>query len=180
MRKPDQPASLPPQVEAAEPPAQGGPAGEPEGFAELAASWPKPVPGAQRADCAEAYRRALAEGRTPRQVADAAERYLAAYRAEHPNGEIRYVKRLKDWLERQDGLGFYGKRPSRRPLRRPETPEKEESAPMERQAEMAGLLRDVAAARAIGDIVALKEAQDRLAAAMPAPGAGAGDGGREG
>ena len=178
--KPDQPASLAPQVEAGGAPAAGGAAGEPEpeGFAELAATWPKPVGARERPECAEAYGRALAEGRTPRQVAEAAERYLRAYRAEHPGGEIRYVKRLKDWLVRQDGLMFYGKRPARRPLRRPEAPEREECADMERQAEMAGLLRDVAAARARGSAAALGAASERLAAALAAPGGG--PAGREG
>lgn len=178
--KPDQPASPAPQVEAGEPPAAGGAAGEPEpeGFAELAATWPKPVGARERPECAEAYGRALAEGRTPRQVAEAAERYLRAYRAEHPGGEIRYVKRLKDWLVRQDGLMFYGKRPARRPPRRPEAPEREECATMERQAEMAGLLRDVAVARARGSAAALGAARERLAAALAAPGGG--PAGREG
>lgn len=82
---------------------------EPEGFDELAASWPKPV--RDRAAAAEAYAAALASGLDPAGIKRAAERYLKAYRAEHPEGEIRYVKQLGPWLMAQDGLGFYARRP---------------------------------------------------------------------
>lgn len=82
---------------------------EPEGFDELAASWPKPV--RDRAAAAEAYAAALASGLDPAGIKRAAERYLKAYRAEHPEGEIRYVKQLGPWLLAQDGLGFYARRP---------------------------------------------------------------------
>lgn len=82
---------------------------EPEGFDELAASWPKPV--RDREGAAEAYAAALASGLDPAGIKRAAERYLKAYRAEHPEGEIRYVKQLGPWLLAQDGLGFYARRP---------------------------------------------------------------------
>ena len=92
---------------------------EPEGFEELAASWPKPV--RDRAAAAEAYAAALASGLDPAGIKRAAERYLKAYRAEHPEGEIRYVKQLGPWLLAQDGLGFYAKRPKAKRPRHCET-----------------------------------------------------------
>lgn len=92
---------------------------EPEGFDELAASWPKPV--RDRAAAAEAYAAALASGLDPAGIKRAAERYLKAYRAEHPEGEIRYVKQLGPWLLAQDGLGFYARRPKEK-RRRPSEP----------------------------------------------------------
>lgn len=92
---------------------------EPEGFDELAASWPKPV--RDRAAAAEAYAAALASGLDPAGIKRAAERYLKAYRAEHPEGEIRYVKQLGPWLLAQDGLGFYARRPKEK-RRRPSKP----------------------------------------------------------
>lgn len=92
---------------------------EPEGFDELAASWPKPV--RDRAAAAEAYAAALASGLDPAGIKRAAERYLKAYRAEHPDGEIRYVKQLGPWLLAQDGLGFYARRPKEK-RRRPSKP----------------------------------------------------------
>lgn len=88
---------------------------EPEGFDELAASWPKPV--RDREGAAEAYAAALASGLDPAGIKRAAERYLKAYRAEHPEGEIRYVKQLGPWLLAQDGLGFYARRPKAKPRR---------------------------------------------------------------
>ena len=92
---------------------------EPEGFDELAASWPKPV--RDREGAAEAYAAALASGLDPAGIKRAAERYLKAYRAEHPDGEIRYVKQLGPWLLAQDGLGFYARRPKEK-RRRPSKP----------------------------------------------------------
>lgn len=92
---------------------------EPEGFDELAASWPKPV--RDREGAAEAYAAALASGLDPAGIKRAAERYLKAYRAEHPEGEIRYVKQLGPWLLAQDGLGFYARRPKEK-RRRPSKP----------------------------------------------------------
>lgn len=88
---------------------------EPEGFDKLAASWPKPV--RDREGAAEAYAAALASGLDPAGIKRAAERYLKAYRAEHPEGEIRYVKQLGPWLLAQDGLGFYARRPKAKPRR---------------------------------------------------------------
>ena len=64
-----------------------------------------------REGAAEAYAAALASGLDPAGIKRAAERYLKAYRAEHPEGEIRYVKQLGPWLLAQDGLGFYARRP---------------------------------------------------------------------
>ena len=92
---------------------------EPEGFDELAASWPKPV--RDRAAAAEAYAAALASGLDPAGIKRAAERYLKAYRAEHPEGEIRFIKQLGPWLLAQDGLGFYARRPKAK-RRRPCVP----------------------------------------------------------
>lgn len=92
---------------------------EPEGFDELATSWPKPV--RDREGAAEAYAAALASGLDPAGIKRAAERYLKAYRAEHPEGEIRYVKQLGPWLLAQDGLGFYARRPKAK-RRRPSKP----------------------------------------------------------
>ena len=92
---------------------------EPDGFEELAASWPKPV--RDRAAAAEAYAAALASGLDPSGIKRAAERYLKAYRAEHPEGEIRYFKQLGPWLLAQDGLGFYARRPKEK-RRRPSKP----------------------------------------------------------
>lgn len=92
---------------------------EPDGFEELAASWPKPV--RDRAAAAEAYAAALASGLDPSGIKRAAERYLKAYRAEHPEGEIRYFKQLGPWLLAQDGLGFYARRPKAK-RRRPDEP----------------------------------------------------------
>lgn len=92
---------------------------EPEGFDELAVSWPKPV--RDREGAAEAYAAALASGLDPAGIKRAAERYLKAYRAEHPDGEIRYVKQLGPWLLAQDGLGFYARRPKEK-RRRPSKP----------------------------------------------------------
>lgn len=92
---------------------------EPDGFEELATSWPKPV--RDRAAAAEAYAAALASGLDPSGIKRAAERYLKAYRAEHPEGEIRYVKQLGPWLLAQDGLGFYARRPKAK-RRRPDEP----------------------------------------------------------
>lgn len=74
-----------------------------------------------RAAAAEAYAAALASGLDPAGIKRAAERYLKAYRAEHPEGEIRYVKQLGPWLLAQDGLGFYARRPKEK-RRRPSKP----------------------------------------------------------
>lgn len=133
---------------------------EPEGFDELAASWPKPV--RDRAAAAEAYAAALASGLDPAGIKRAAERYLKAYRAEHPEGEIRYVKQLGPWLLAQDGLGFYAKRPKAKRPRRCETAPSGAGAKANRarSVKLAELATCELRARVAGD----EEAADRAAA----------------
>ncbi len=149
------------------PPKAGGQAGrreknshEPEGFEELAASWPKPV--RDRASAADAYAAALASGLDPAGIKRAAERYIKAYRAEHPEGEIRYVKQLGPWLLAQDGLGFYARRPkAKRPRpREAATSCAEAKANRARSVKLAELSACELRARLAGD----EAAADRAAA----------------